>query len=59
MSCLPPRDEALQQVPIGAAHVQKVAVVGDGIEDKFPLHAPALVAAAKSRLPDGISLAQV
>jgi hypothetical protein len=33
MPCLPPLDQALQQVAIGAAYVQKVAIVGDGIED--------------------------
>jgi hypothetical protein len=33
MPCLPLLDQALQQVAIGAAYVQKVAIVGDGIED--------------------------
>ena len=59
MPFLPPLDKALQQIAIGAAYVQKVAVVGDGIEDQFPFRAPPLVAAAKSRLPDGIRLPQV
>jgi hypothetical protein len=52
----PPLDQALQQVAIRTADVQKVAIVGDGIEDQCPFRAPTLVASAESRLPDGVSL---
>jgi hypothetical protein len=53
MLFVPPLDKAFQQIAVGAAYVQKVTVVGDGIEDQFPFRAPPLVASAKSRLPDG------
>jgi hypothetical protein len=59
MPFVPPLDKALQQVTVGAAYVQKVAIVGDSIEDKFPFHAPPLGAAAKARLPDRIRFPQV
>ena len=59
MPFVPPLDQALQQVAVGAADVQKVAIVGDGIENEFPFRAPPLVAAAKPRLPDGIRPTQV
>jgi hypothetical protein len=47
MPFVPPLDQALQQVAVGAAHVQQVAIVGDRIEDQFPFHAPTRMAAAK------------
>jgi hypothetical protein len=56
---VPPLDQALQQVPVGAAYVQKVAMVGDSIEDQFPFHAPPLGATAKARLPDRIRFPQI
>jgi len=59
MPFVPPLDQALQQVAVGTAYVQKVAIVGDSIEDQCPFQAPPLVAAAKSRLSDGIRLTQV
>jgi hypothetical protein len=56
MPLLPPRDQALQQITIRTADVQKIAIVEDGIEDQCPFRAPPLVASAESRLPDGVSL---
>jgi hypothetical protein len=56
---LPPLDEALEQVAIGAADVEYVAIVGDRIEHQFPFRAPPRVAATKSRLSDGIRLLHV
>jgi hypothetical protein len=50
-------DQAFQQMAVGAADVEQVAVGGDGFQDRGSLGAPPLWAAAEAGLFYGVGFA--
>ena len=54
-----PLDQAFQQVAVGAADVEQVAIGGDGLQDWGALGAPPLWTAAETGLFYGVGFAQI